>query len=382
MRSTLYPALLAAVLCSSCGGGGEAQTPAAATTPPVAVPVVAQGVRGTVTMGTVTAIGSPYGGSGTVPPGPESEGLSLVAGRAHPTEQGRGVVDGTLRFGAGDTPFTLFSPAALPDGSVIAGLSVTGDASRAPYSSLSRVELNGRITSLRGPWEEQVRCEALSACQFQYSWGVATGLDGRVYASSTLNGELYIIDADLRSFQRFPGFPTFAQDFTVDAQNNLYFVRKDQQIWKRAPDGTISMVPADLSGAGTPSPVQALPDGRLVYGTYSAIHLYTPGYETRKITGFAGVSGLAVDRAGNIYIRDSQIIQRLSPGGDLTAVVGRSDPTFVGIELGPLPSRMGTGSGGRIAVVPGGLVFAAAATPTGAGYMLLFARLPVEPAVP
>lgn len=376
----LAPVLLAA-LCTACGGGGGGGGVAEPAAPDTAAPpAVAHGVRGTVNVGPVVDIGPPYGGTGTLPPGPESEGLSLLAGRAHATEQGRGIVDGTIRVRDGEPSFILTRPAALPDGSLVAIGTVWTSATQIE-TTLVHVELSGRITTLRGPWQDQVRCDIGSACEFQYSWGMATGPDGRVYVSSTSNGELYIIDADLRSFERFPAFPTFAQHFTVDAQHNLYLQQRDFQLWKRSPDGTTSVVPLNATGHSTPGPFAALPDGRLVYGTFDQVHLYTPGQPTRTVSGFEQVTGLAVDRAGNIYVRDSQTVRRISPSGGLSTVVGQRDPQSIGIEWGPLPARIGPPAGGDVAVVPGGLVIGAAANQYGGGAMFLFARMPIEPVV-
>ncbi|MBC5765210.1 hypothetical protein [Ramlibacter albus] len=362
--STPLVLLLFCAVLASCGGGGD-------PTPAPAAPPAAQAA-------------SPYGGSGITPPGPESEGLSLVAGRLRGAEQGRGVLDGGIRYQDGVLGLELASPAALPDGSLLArGRFINGSS-----VTLFRVQLDGTVKSLPGPWDQERTCPGLLGCIDVDISSLAVSPDGRAWINSTGTGQLYVIDAAGTILSSAP-FEKHASNFAVDAAGNLYYLDAAGTLKRRAADGSVTALPAQL-GSAFARQLAVDASGRLFAASGTAIERYVAGTGFVLVAGspaesahadgpaasarFKAITGIAIDRAGNIFASDARTIRRVSADGTVSTVAGIPEGQFTTVTWGPLPGSIAAPR--SLTLLPQGVVFA---TISELVSVLMLAKVPVAP---
>jgi len=160
-----------------------------------------------------------------------------------------------------------------------------------------------------------------AAAQFKWPHGVAVDSNGNVAVGDrgnhlirkiTAKGAVSTLAGSAEKYGYMDGVGADARFWypvgvAVDASNNVYVADSSSQtIRKVAPDGTVTTL------AGSPDTGASRPGiGGYASGNGSAAHFNNP-------------TGVAVDKAGNVYVADSNnyIIRKITPKGEVTAVAG------------------------------------------------------------
>ena len=149
---------------------------------------------------------------------------------------------------------------------------------------------------------------------------VAVDGSGNLYINDTINNRIRKVTANgtISSF-----LSRAVVDFKVDAAGNLYAVDGNYTIVKISPSGAITL----LGGAGTGG--------------------NTEGIAASKST-FNGLSGVAVDPSGNIFLADTynHRVRKIATDGTVTTVAGNG---LLGNGLGNLSGDGGTAVNARLA---------------------------------
>lgn len=195
---------------------------------------------------------------------------------------------------------------------------------------IRKVTPDGTVTTFAGqPWQAGSQDGPASQARFNGPNNVLVDRAGNVYVADYLNNEIRRItpdgtvstlagsttpgSADGRgAAARFNGPNSLA----MDAAGNLYVTDSNNDTVRRiAPDGQVSTL------AGAPG-IAGSADGA--------------GATAR----FAYPWGLAIDRAGNLYVADSgnNAVRRIAPDGRVSTFVGRSGP--YANQPGPLPGGL------------------------------------------
>lgn len=121
-----------------------------------------------------------------------------------------------------------------------------------------------------------------------------------------------------------------------------------------------------------PQGLTSADDGRLMFSFGHAVFVLTSDGKVEILAGsfdaagsadgaaamarFSSPSGLALDRAGNLYVADTgnHTVRKITPNGSVSTLLGRAGQA--GIVLGPAPA--GLVAPRSVTVVPGGLVIA------------------------
>jgi len=171
--------------------------------------------------------------------------------------------------------------------------------------------------------------------------------------------------------------------YVADAKNNMIRVVDNTTVSTLAGDGT----GGNINGAGInarfnfPTGITMGPDGNLYVTDYynHQVRKVTPGGEVTTIAGggsagfqdgmgtsalFNGPFGITADRAGNVYVCDSQNnrVRKITPSGDVTTVANVTHPMGIAVDPSGVPLYVCT-TGSRIYEVSTG----SAVTICGAG---------------
>jgi DNA-binding beta-propeller fold protein YncE len=145
---------------------------------------------------------------------------------------------------------------------------------------------------------------------------------------------------------------------TTDDAGNVY-VTDAASVRKVTPEGVVTTVlagPGPRSELARKPALSALvrdPAGNLYLTEGKTIRKLTPGGVTTLLAGnpakdgfrdgrgpaarFAGISGLALDAAGNVYAADCRnaAVRKITPAGVVTTIAGRAGRS--GVATGPFP---------------------------------------------
>lgn len=262
-----------------------------------------------------------------------------------------------LRAFAGLVGEKIVPPAS---GSAGNGLVVDGKGGlvSAVYQGLVSISASGQATrTIRGPGD----------CFFQ---GVVRAADGTLFATCgngvyrlPVDGALTLIagaDATVEPSYGYVDGPGLSARFggptgiVLDAQGNLIVTDLANGVLRKiAPDGVVSTLAGRVDAArevvdGTgaaarfylPEGLAMAPDGMLYVSDNHTIRSVTPLGVVRTVAGVAGVpgwadgtgsaarfklpKGVATDKAGNVYIADTDnnVIRKMAPGGVVTTLAG------------------------------------------------------------
>ncbi|TFW22253.1 hypothetical protein E4L96_08210 [Massilia arenosa] len=141
---------------------------------------------------------------------------------------------------------------------------------------------------------------------------VVTGLDGRVVANGYVGGDVNIPALLKTSASGTTILAYWAPGrMAYDGQGNLYFI-SGTQVKKLTPDGQVTVL------AGSDQSMSFRP---------------THADGTGESAAFAGLAGLAVDKAGNVFVSESRVwwkpeffpaanLRKITPAGVVTTVAG------------------------------------------------------------
>lgn len=180
--------------------------------------------------------------------------------------------------------------------------------------SVRKVAPTGRVTTLAGavPAYQGLEC-SVSATQFQSPYGVATDTQGNVYVADTFNHAVRKVSAE-GVISTLAGIPSLCQLGHTDSKDLFYtptgiatdsagnvFVADSTHIRKITPDRVVSTLAGAVGVSGSA-------DG--------------PGASAR----FGNPDGIATDRAGNLYVADSDnlTIRKITPDGIVSTLAGKT----------------------------------------------------------
>jgi sugar lactone lactonase YvrE len=178
---------------------------------------------------------------------------------------------------------------------------------------------------------------ATSGSLFNMPVGIATDSSGNVFVADSGNYVIRRISASgvVSTFAgtgaqgTLDGAAASAQFFllsamTIDSANNLYVI-DTHAIRKITPAGVVSTVAGVVGTSGH------------VDGLASSARFYDP-------------RGLAVDSSGNLFVAERTFVRKITPGGNVTTVLGSTEAK--GTTLGVLPLSLGSVS--NVAIIAGG----------------------------
>jgi uncharacterized protein (TIGR03437 family) len=228
-------------------------------------------------------------------------------------------------------------------------------------SRIRKISPSGAITIVAGPRGAITFSanEPATSAQFSGPQGVAVDSAGNVLVADTGGSWLWRVSP---SGTIIPiGDPTNPTGVAVDSAGN-YYAATTNQVWKAHFTGPVPPAPVVVASATIIGGIAVDSAGNLflsdmLAGTVSKV---TPagvvtavaGSGTRGYSGDGGQAlsaqlsnphGIAVDRAGNLYIADTTNyrIRKVTPGGIITTVAGG------GTVSSPPPNPFPTGDGGE-----------------------------------
>ncbi len=185
-------------------------------------------------------------------------------------------------------------------------------------STLRKITPGGAVSTLAGLAADSGSTDgATSAARFTTPWGLAVDSAGNVYVADTGNstvrkvtptGVAITLAGLAGSYGYADGSGSAAlfygpSSVAVDSVGNVYVAEEgNQTIRKVTPGGVVSTL-AGLAG------ISGSTDG------------------TGSAARFSGPTGLAVDKAGNVYVADwgNNRIRKVTPAGDVTTLAGSGD---------------------------------------------------------
>lgn len=337
-------ALLALCSLAACGGGGGNGTPGGGTVVPPPAPTFRIGgtISGLKSGGMVLASGSD---SLAVPAAATTFALptALASGAAY-----------DVRITAQPPRFTQRCTVANGAGTV-AGAAVASVA----LGCADHLALVGTLAGTNNPTRVPIGAPAV----FNFPAGITLDDSGNVYVADHLNGRIAKVtpDGSVSTLAgRTPGKEATAADLLLgnveaiarDAQGNFY-TAGSHTIRKIAANGTVTVLAgAPEAGYADGNGAQARFNTPLGIALDAAGNVYvadTLNLRVRKITPAGVVStvagngarayldgpalqasfgdpwGIALDKAGNVYVTDRQLgmIRKLTPDGVLSTIAGR-----------------------------------------------------------
>ncbi len=187
--------------------------------------------------------------------------------------------------------------------------------------------------------------------RFNHPTGLTSDASGNIYVADTSNHTIRKITATgVITLAGKPGVAGSADGVgaaalfsspagvAVDLAGNVYVADSvNSTIRKITPTGLVTTVAGAAGVQGTvdgtgsaarlfvPKAITIDANGTLFVAEYNRVRKITPaGVVTTLATGFSGLSALAVDRTGNVYVADSDVslIKRITPEGLVTAFAG------------------------------------------------------------
>jgi sugar lactone lactonase YvrE len=256
---------------------------------------------------------------------------------------GPGNVDGTkseARFNPGSSPGGSLSGVAVDSG----GNVYVADSDN---HSVRKITPGGVVTTLAGNGHPGSNDGTGTAASFEFPLGVA--MDN--------TGNLYVVDGLIRKISASGAVTTLANadwEFlnpsavAVDGSGNLFVLDRGlpAAIWKITPNGVATIV-SEASQFGLSAGMAVDTSGNVfVADTGNSIRKITPDGIVTTLAGgqlgsadgdgsaaqFNNPSGLAVDKAGNVYVADTDngTIRKITPSGAVTTLAGDHTVAFVG----------------------------------------------------
>jgi sugar lactone lactonase YvrE len=188
---------------------------------------------------------------------------------------------------------------------------------------ICKVTLDGTVTTLAG-WEQGYADGKGKDAQFNWPHGIELGPKGLLYIADTNNHRIRVVTRDgvvTTLAGSAPGYADgriqnakFSMPFalTVDQKGNIYVSDTGNHcIRKISIDGTVTTIAGDGS-----------------YGAQGSGYYDGKGKEAQ----FDQPMGIAVDKAGNVYVADTMNhrIRKIAPDGTVTTIAGSGD------DFGPL----------------------------------------------
>ncbi len=169
---------------------------------------------------------------------------------------------------------------------------------------IKKISSGGVVTTFAGNGYPASTDGTTTTASFDSPYGLTTDAGGNIYDTDRADGKLRKIDGagNVTTIGVFDNpatsDPTKGLDFmATDAAGNIYF-GDDNQVKKQTPGGTVSVI----AGSSTPGNVNG----------------------TGASASFSGITGVALDAVGNIYVGDSfnNLVRKVTPTGVVTTLAG------------------------------------------------------------
>jgi sugar lactone lactonase YvrE len=351
-RATLRVAL--AVPLANAGFDAASYDPAAAALVPASADKHAAFLRG-------LRFGRSGAGRTTV--------IGTITGTARTVSPVAVAVDGAGNMYVADdetSSIRKFSPAgvetrlAVPAGAKAIALDAQGNLFVADtwHYAILKVTAAGVVSTLAGGAGSGFADGTGSAAKFAYPYAIAVDRSGNVYVCDTLNRALRkitpagVVTTVAGAAVSGPlSVPTLPYGVAVDGADNVYFTNSGEQTivrmtpagvrtdWYRAPAGVLFFPQAlAVDAAGT---VYAVNYGQIVRVTAGGVASTLAGASHPSDYGsadgqgtaarFEEIRGIAIDANGDVLVADTdnEAIRRVTPGGDVTTMMGKKAPGFI-----------------------------------------------------
>ncbi|MDR2208970.1 MAG: hypothetical protein LBE22_08380 [Azoarcus sp.] len=230
---------------------------------------------------------------------------------------------------------------------------------------IRKISPKGNVSTLAGSGEKGSADGKGEAAQFNEPVGIAVDAAGNLYVADSWNhrirritpeGEVSTLADDKRKAVRF----VRPRGIAIDKEGNLYVTDTDRhRIRKVTPEGEVST----FAGSGNRGFADGLGKAAWFQDPFgiaidAAGNLYVADFGNRRIrkitkegnvttlagggagfadgfgkaAGFASPTGIAIDKAGNLYVSDpgNNLIRKVTPAGEVSLLAGRGEAKFVG----------------------------------------------------